>query len=86
VTRQDIFERAITGAGLGSFFQVIRRLLELDHDKHLRFEGREFGFLEYRGRRVRVARHSSRLAKPTCTATFVVTPGSAARVGEGGAA
>jgi hypothetical protein len=51
VTRPDIFEKAVVGAGLGSFFQVIRRLVEIDHDEHLVVQDRDFGFLEYRSRR-----------------------------------
>jgi hypothetical protein len=57
ILRADIYEGAARGAALGKHFQVIRRLLELHHDEHLRVPVNgpgsamlDFGFIEYSGR------------------------------------
>jgi hypothetical protein len=60
LVRPDVYERAVEGMGLGAYFQVIRRLFELDHPDHPGLRAawprpadpvRALGFLEYRGRR-----------------------------------
>lgn len=65
LVRPDVYERVIVGIGLGKYFQVVRRFLELDHPEHIPRRvawpratdpERSIGILEYRGERQKYLR------------------------------